>query len=187
MRIVWVIVLFSLPLPAGELQVDTSRANTVRFTSRAPLESFEGITRYIDGYIYWPGDDITRHSELYFEVDLNTIDTGIGMRNRHMRDNYLETDKYPFTHFTGKITRVEDSTDTIGFVFAEGELFIHGVARFLRVRARIDKAPGLWHVHCDFPFRLSDYDIDIPKVMFLKINNTMRMNLDFYLKKVGDD
>ncbi len=29
------------------------------------------------------------------EVDLNSLDTGMALRNRHMKDNYLETSKFP--------------------------------------------------------------------------------------------
>ena len=28
-------------------------------------------------------------------MDLRTLDTGIGLRNRHLRENYLEVDKAP--------------------------------------------------------------------------------------------
>ena len=30
-----------------------------------------------------------------FEVDLRSLDTGLDLRNEHMRDKYLETDKFP--------------------------------------------------------------------------------------------
>lgn len=180
-----IILLLAAALRAGELQVDTSRSNQVRFISVAPLESFDGVTSYIDGYIYWPGEDITKDSELYFEVDLNTLDTGIGMRNRHMRDNYLETDKYPITHFTGKITQQADSSDGTRILYAEGDLFIHGIARFKRIKAQVEITPPYWRVHSAFSVRLSDYDIEIPSVMFMKINDKIRLNLDFYLKQTN--
>ena len=30
-----------------------------------------------------------------FSVDLRTLDTGIGLRNAHLRDNYLEVSRGP--------------------------------------------------------------------------------------------
>ena len=89
------------------INVDKSAENMVKFISDAPIEDFEGVTSSIDGYLFWEGDDLLNQSELYFEVDLNTVDTGIGLRNRHMRENYLHTDKFPKTHFTAKLIKAD--------------------------------------------------------------------------------
>ncbi|MBK9304990.1 MAG: YceI family protein [bacterium] len=35
------------------------------------------------------------------DVDLAALDTGIGLRNRHMRENHLETDRFPQAVFRG--------------------------------------------------------------------------------------
>lgn len=113
MHIILVFLIIFFQNSVTELQVDHTKKNLVRFISDAPIENFEGITNNIDGYIYFEQEDFTNNSELYFEVDLRTIDTGIGLRNRHMRDNYLETDQYPFTFFSGKIGNRFSSFDFI--------------------------------------------------------------------------
>ena len=113
-----IIVAFNLLLSA-EYQVDHSRENVVKFISHAPMDDFEGVTDKIDGYIYWEGDNLLNKSDMYFEVDLNSIDTGIGLRNRHMRDNYLETDQYPYTHFKGTLTKAEKVSENEYKVTAE--------------------------------------------------------------------
>ena len=40
------------------------------------------------------GEELTNKSELYFEVELNTVETGNGKRDRDMRDDYLQTDLF---------------------------------------------------------------------------------------------
>ena len=62
-------------------------------------------------------------------MDLASIDTGIGLRNRHMRDNYLEVEKYPYASFKGAIGAVQPSADGGGRVTASGTFTIHGVSR----------------------------------------------------------
>ena len=100
-----------------EYNVDKSAKNIVKFISDAPMEDFEGITDKIDGYLI--NDDISnlKNSEFYFEVDLNSVKTGIALRDRHMREDYLNTAK-PFaknmpdddiSQFNRLFSKVEDA------------------------------------------------------------------------------
>jgi polyisoprenoid-binding protein YceI len=171
-------------LQAGEYQVDKEQENLVKFISDAPLEDFEGITDKIDGYIFWEGDDLLKNSELYFEVDLNSLDTGIGLRNRHMRENYLHTDKHPFTHFTGKLIKVENVQDGEYTVTAKGTMFIHGVEREKVIEGKLVPAKTGYQIQTSFSVALTDYNIEVPQLMFMKIDENMKLELDFYLKQV---
>jgi polyisoprenoid-binding protein YceI len=173
---------------AGEYHVDQTQENLVKFISDAPIENFEGVTDKIDGYLFWEGDDITNNSALYFEVDLNSIDTGIGLRNRHMRENYLHTDKYPITHYKGKITKVDSVSESQFKVSAEGEIFIHGINKSLSVEGTLIKeTPDIFHIKTEFVVALSDFEIEIPSIMFYKIDENMQLVLDFYVKKFEEN
>ena len=168
-------------LVAAEYHVNKNKVNVVKFISDAPIENFEGVTEKIDGYLAWEGDDLSTGSNIYLEVDLNTVDTGIGLRNRHMRENYLETDKYPFTYFKGKITSSVKSDSGYYKVEADGKIFIHGVEKDLTVQAKLDPVADGLHVTSAFVVKLSDFQIEIPSIMFYKINENMDLKLDFYI------
>lgn len=168
---------------ATEFHVDKSKDNMVKFISDAPLEDFEGITNKIDGYIFWDVDDSLNSSEMYFEVDLNSIDTGIGLRNRHMRENYLETDQYPFTHFTGKLINVESISDEEFQVSAQGTLFIHGVNKAIVIEGKMLKVESGFQIQTSFVTPLSEYRIKIPQLMFFKIDENIKVELDFFLQE----
>lgn len=172
-------------LHAGEYHVSKDRDNLVKFISDALIEEFEGVTDKIDGYLFWEGEDLTAKSDLYFEVDLNTLDTGIGLRNRHMRENYLETETYPFTHFKGKIVQVDTVSNDKFNVRAEGIMFIHGVEQKKSVEAVLIKNNDVIQVQAAFEVKLSDYKIDIPSIMFYKIDEVMRLEMDFFIKQVN--
>lgn len=181
------LMFFALPalLEATEHNIDKSQKNMVKFTSDAKIESFDGTTDKIDGYMSWEGDDILNKNQIYFEVDLRTLDTGIGLRNRHMREDYLETDKYPFTNFKGKITKADKAQDGMINVVAEGNMFIHGVTRPITIKGTMMPANnGGYRVKSNFEVKLPDYNIPIPQLMFLKISEVMKLNLDFFTKKV---
>lgn len=178
---IFIFLIFTF-LSAEEYHVDKSAKNIVKFISVAPIESFEGVTDQIDGYLYHGGDSLTTKSQIYFEVNLNSLDTGIGLRNRHMRENYLQTDKYPTTHYKGKIIIADKiDADTIN-VFSEGTIFIHGVEKPIKVEAKMFHKEDRYHIQCSFNAKLSDYNIKIPSIMFYKIDENMNLKLDFYIK-----
>jgi polyisoprenoid-binding protein YceI len=180
-----ILILFAFSLlSAAEYQVDKNKKSQVKFISDAPIEDFEGITDKIDGYLAWESENLTDQSEIYFEVDLNSVDTGIGLRNRHMRENYLHTDKYPYTYFKGKITssqRLDDSTFTVS---AAGTIFIHGIEKPLSVQGTVKRSEeNIYRINTNFQVKLSDFNIEIPSIMFYKIDETMKLVLDFWVRK----
>lgn len=171
---------------ATEWQVDKESENLVKFTSSTWALTFDGVTDRIDGYVYYEDDNLASpNNELYFEVDLNSIDTGIGKRNRDMREDYLETDKWPFTHFKGSFQSVEriDTTVTAFDAVVKGKMFIHGVENEIEIPGLLIVENGKMHVGAKFMVLLTDYDIEIPQLMILKLDNEIFLTLDFYLKK----
>jgi len=158
----------------------------VKFTSSTWALTFDGVTDRIDGYIYYEDENfISSDNELYFEVDLNSIDTGIGKRNRDMREDYLETDKWPFTHFKGSFQKLKqiDSTVTAFDAVVSGKMFIHGVENEIEIPGLLIVENGRLHVKAKFIVLLTDYNIEIPQLMILKLDNEIFLTLDFYLKK----
>ena len=175
---------------AQEFQVDQSRDRLVRFISRASIEEFDGVTDRIDGYVLLDGaalgpatggDD----TEFYLEVDLASLETGIGLRNRHMRDNYLEVGRFPYATFSGHIVRTEETTSGDYRVTASGDFTVHGVARPRELTCRVSPVGAGYRVVCGFEVLLTDHDIEIPKVMFLKLANEIRLELDFTVAAVA--
>lgn len=182
------VLFFVGSVQAVEFQVDPNAGNLVKFISDAPLEDFEGRTDKIDGYIFWDGADFSQNSELYFEVDLKSIDTGIGLRNRHMRENYLHTDRYPFTHYSGKITRVEKRDSILYNVVTEGLIFIHGVERKLIANGKILKTgKNTYQITTNFEVKLPDFNIEVPQLMFMKINEVIKLELTFFVTNNDTD
>jgi len=177
---------------ALECHVDTSAQNLVRFVSDAPIEDFDGKTRNIDGYVYWDGDSLTAESnydgsELYFEVPLVTLRTGIGLRDRHMRENYLETDEHPYASYKGVIAGVEPDSAGGWIVHSEGELSIHGTTRNMQLDCRVTPHPGGFRVTSAFSVKLPDYQIEVPSLMFMKISEVIQLELVFYMKTIRSE
>ncbi len=179
-----ILLIFPLILNAAEFQVDKTKNNQVKFTSTTTIESFDGVTNNIDGYLFYESLSNLQNSKIYFEVDLNTLDTGIGLRNRHMRENYLETDKYKFTYFDAQITKVTYTENNNYSIEATGTIFIHGINKQIVILGNLNQNSDNYTLYSSFNLNLSDFNISIPKVMFLKLNESIKISINVTLKEI---
>ena len=167
--------------------MDLEAARTVRFLSRATIDDFDGVTDRIDGYALLDAPTLEAASggegtAFYFEVELASLDTGIGLRNRHMRNNYLEVKKYPHATFEGGIPEISVVQGAGYRIVAAGTFTVHGVSQELAIPCDVTPEGDGYRVRCAFEVLLSDLDIEIPRVMFLKLANEIRLELDFAVR-----
>ena len=174
---------------AGEWHVNKDAENEVRFTSEVVVLTFDGVTDQIDGYIYWEGEEMfEKNSQMQFDVDLNSVETGMGKRDRDMRE-VLKTDKWPSTSFKGSIVKHSkiDSNITAYDVVAKGKMFIHGVENDIEIPGVITVDGDKIHVKVNFTVLLNDYNIEAPSLAaFVKVSEEIILNLNFHMKDVTE-
>ncbi len=183
------IIFFNSILFAGEWHVKKDAGNLIKFISSTPVLDFEGVTNNIDGYLYSEGSGLLgEKNEFYFEVDLNTVSTGIGKRDRDMREDVLETDKWPKTYFKGSITNFT-KTDSGGYrVIAKGIMFIHGVGKEMEIPAFIQINGKNMSVNSEFSVFLKDFNIEAPSLLaFIKVAEEIKLSIYFHLFKISGD
>lgn len=185
------VALVGVPHSAAgtECHVDTAHQSEVRFLSDAPIEDFEGTTSRIDGYAYWPGDslalgDAYDSSEIYFEVPLYALRTGIDMRDRHMRENYLHTDRYPYVSYKGRIERVDQGAGDTLLVSSSGTLELHGEHKDYEIVCHVVAHKADYGVTATFEINLTDFDIEVPSLMFMKVSEVVQVSVDFHVAPV---
>ena len=175
--------------------IDDPRGRDVlTFDSKAPLEKIVGTTNKITGHIQANPKDITKGLKASFALDLASLKTGIDKRDEHMRDNFLETAKYPKAMLTiDKVTKASDNMLMDGktlTVDAEGTLSLHGVKNAIQLKditityfdeseATKGKMPGdLLIINGGFSLNLPDYNIEVPQFIFLKLAETIKVSVD---------
>ena len=148
----------------------------VRFTSRVPLHTFDGVSKNLVGRI-----SLT-DSTVDFYVDLSTLRTGIGKRDKDMRKT-LETDKYPFAEFFGSISSELDGarTDTQSVV-VEGMFSLHGVSRDMEVSGFIHRNNDQLYVRANWEIRLEDFRIEPPSLLVMKVDQVQQINIEATLR-----
>jgi polyisoprenoid-binding protein YceI len=174
---------------------DRRGRDVVKFESKAPLETIIGTTSQIRGEIKVDPEDILKGTSARFEVDLANIKTGIETRDQHMREQYLETDKYPKIIFTlDRILKASEkkladqkSVDVV----AEGTFDLHGVQKKQQVNVKATflkesqatkaRMPGdLIRVEATIPFKLSDYNVKRPQFVLLKLDDNIKVDIDVF-------
>jgi polyisoprenoid-binding protein YceI len=101
-------------------------------------------------------------------IDLSTIDTGISLRNQHLKDNYLEVAKGEgFNKAVLSDIHLADATGeafdgTSGF---SGTLLLHGVKRPVTGTAEIHSEGTSRRVRAEFPLVLTDWSITPPEYL----------------------
>lgn len=112
------LALTALAMASVGLAAEKKSAGSIDVhVSLTPAGSFTAHTEDIQGSAQADGDGYKAAS---IKVKLDTLDTGIGLRTNHMRQNYLETAKYP----EAEIRNAKGK----GGEF-EGEFFLHGKSK----------------------------------------------------------
>lgn len=152
----------------------------VEFTSSVPLHSFTGSSDHLNGLI-----DLDENL-LDFYIDLKTLDTGNGRRDRDMYRT-LNTDEFPFAEFTGRLTTVFDTDSEMEqSVTATGEFTVNGVTRDLTVDGTLENTAGGIHLKSSWIIDITDYDIEPPGILFYKVDEEMDIRIDAVLIKQDD-
>ena len=106
-----------------------------------------------------------------------------------MREDVLETDKWPKTSYRGNISYVEKIDESGKFkISAIGNVFLHGHEKKVPVDATIIINESEMNVQCNFSVLLEDYDIEAPSLLaFIKVADEIKLELNFYLEKIAEN
>jgi polyisoprenoid-binding protein YceI len=124
----------------------------------------------------------TRALDGSLTVDLRTLDTGIGLRNEHLRENYLEVDKG--TRFDAA-TLSEIDLNGVNADVPEGKgsftglLTLHGVTKKVSGAVDIRQAGAGFRVKASFPVALSEYSIRKPRYLGVGVKDTVQVEVAF--------
>jgi polyisoprenoid-binding protein YceI len=168
--LLFLLLISALPAVAQEYG---TQAGKVQFLSKAPLNEFTGESKTLKGLI-----DFEKNLVDFF-IDLNTLNTGITLRDKHMRENYLETKKFPFAEFTGKFETLPILKSTFQKVQVKGSFKLHGVTKEVRISGEIRQlSTGELELRAEWIVSLEDYKIEVPKLVFYELATEQQINID---------
>jgi polyisoprenoid-binding protein YceI len=115
-------------------------------------------------------------------VDLRTLDTGIGLRNDHLREKYLEVGKGDgFDKAVLADVRLgEVDAETFqGHTTFTGTLRLHGTTKAVTGSADIRRVGTSVHVEAAFPVTLADYGIAKPQYLGVGVRSEVQVKVSF--------
>jgi len=115
-------------------------------------------------------------------LDLRTVDTGIDLRNDHLREKYLEVDKgagYDQAVLSDVVLQGLDVDAPGGKGSFTGSLMLHGVKKTVTGPVEIRQAGTGWRVRASFPVNLPDYNIAEPRYLGVGVRNTVQVTVSF--------
>jgi polyisoprenoid-binding protein YceI len=115
-------------------------------------------------------------------MDLATIDTGIGLRNQHLRDKYLEVAKGK--GFDRAVLSEIQLNEAAGEAFEgrsafTGMLLLHGVKHPVNGTAEIRREAQGRRVHAEFPLLLTDFGITPPEYLGVGVGSKLLVKVQF--------
>lgn len=117
-------------------------------------------------------------------VAVASFDTGISLRNQHMKEKYLEASKHPEVTFTP--TRIDsldgilkDPAFTGKGLAVEGRMKIHGVEKPVKGQAAITRKGDSVTGTFQLKLNIRDFEIDVPTFAGVTVANEVEVTVDF--------
>ena len=175
-----------LLLLSGDLGANGAlRVTTGEVSIMCPLTvggSFEAKTSAVTGELaVASGPEEPLKGEL--AVDLHKLQTGIGLRDRHMKDNYLEV-KRGDGFASARLQDIKvDALD--GKTSFRGVLMLHGERRQVTGTANIKPNGGGYRVEANFPVRISEFQIPDPTYLGVGVKDQVQVRVNFTVAPAG--
>ena len=94
----------------------------------------------------------------------------------HYNENYMESEKFPYATFTGKINETIDYTKNgINNVTITGNLDMHGVTKPRTISGTLEVKDGLISMFSKFEVKVADHEIKVPSLYIEKIAEVIQV------------
>ena len=151
-------------------QLYMAQNGEVSFFSKTPLEDIDALNKQVGSIIN------TTNNEVAVQMRVTNFVFPNKLMQEHFNENYLESDKFPSATFKGKIREEVDlKVPGTYAVTAAGSATIHGVTKSIELKGTIVSTGDQLSLNCQFDIKLVDYAIDIPKIVFAKIAEVIRV------------
>lgn len=117
-------------------------------------------------------------------VNLKDLDTGISLRDRHMREKYLEVEKFPEAKLDVPVDSLkvpEDGKSLDGE--GKGTFSVHGQSKEITFKYKATCKAGVCDVEGQADINYKDYGINVPSYMGVTVKPELVVKTTFQVKK----
>lgn len=156
MKIMIFALLFTFNLQANQVEIQINLSPTGSFKAQA--SKIEGKAKKIDQSV----------EAKAIRISLNQLTTGIALRDEHMKNKYLQVDKYPYAI----LTQAKGNNGQ-----GDGLLEIRGIKKPVSGSYQIKGQDVL----AEFDVKLSDYDITGIRYMGVGVKDQIKIKVKMRL------
>jgi len=172
--VVLVLSVIVLAFKSQQTQLYQTSNGKIFFRSDAPLEIIKASSEEMIGLLDVDKKNFSLKVNMHSFQGFNSP-----LQKEHFNENYMESDKYPVASFTGKIIEdVDLLVDGDYEVRTKGTLTIHNVPQERIIKADVTVKQKTITVHSNFSVLLSDHNIPIPKVVYQKLANEIKVEVN---------
>lgn len=128
-------------------------------------------------------DDLTVKEDakgISVTVPLAKLTTGIALRDRHMREKYLEVAKFPNAELVVARSAVhEPAAGASADGDANGNMTIHGKSRAISFHYAAKREGNVLHVSGSAPLNMNDFGIETPSYMGVRVKPDVELFFRF--------
>lgn len=117
-------------------------------------------------------------------VGLKDLETGIDLRDKHMREKYLEVEKYPEATLAiphDEVKWPEDGKSAEGS--GKGTFAVHGKSKEITFKYKITNTGGTFSIDGEAPVNFKEYDVNVPSYMGITVKPDITVFAKFNAKK----
>jgi len=167
--------MVALLVPAAARADEALRVTSAEVTVTCPLTiggSFEAKTTAMSGSVTPDGGGAVKGT---FAVELMKLETGISLRDRHLRNNYLEVQKgadFAVAKFENiKIQKLSGKTTF------SGTMTLHGQQRDISGTAVLQQDGKVYKVDASFPLKISAFQIPEPTYLGVGVSDEISIHV----------
>ncbi|NLO69322.1 MAG: YceI family protein [Bacteroidales bacterium] len=168
--------------------LSSAQANDTIWMTRAGHIYFISHTDIIDidAHNYQVGSMLNgKTGQMAFSLLMKTFEFTLPLAEEHFNENYVESEKYPKSTFTGQIVNFDPeklrSAEPYQVV-VEGDLTIHGVTKKVKEKGTLTREDGAIRAVARFSIQLSEYKIKIPSIVADRVNPVIPIDVEMIYK-----
>jgi polyisoprenoid-binding protein YceI len=163
-------------IPLGTFGLDAERSR-VEFHVRDNRGGFTGMARDVDARVVVREQGEGFAAQVDVRIDARTMTTGVGVRDRQMRRDFLLTDRFPTITFRGTATSPARPGALAFPASLRGELTVRDVTREIEIPLRVTALAASYLAEGQATLRMSDFRIPIPRFLVFVAEDPVQISL----------
>lgn len=170
---------FRFELSQGKSQVEFEG------TGKPSMLKIHGTSdRNLEGFFVFDGKKMSGKAAF----NLESLDTGIELRNEHMKNRYLEIAKFPKAELEIKEMKLNQEFNPKSFKVEgpfRGMLQLHGVSHPVNGKIALKAEEGELEIDCGYSLSIADFKIQRPSYAGISMTDDVKVSAKTTVKWAG--